>query len=162
MPEPIETPYDLLQREEIELPDFIGMGGYHYRDCVLVYIVHVWQYLHENAETIDANGYETVAAFESDHREALLRRADGLGLSTVQAPTAQAAALTIQQEGFETWRSRLFGRHDRTFIWQPTDEFDWTDRKHAEDVIDAFGEDHPFYDTAREMLDSSVDRRENS
>lgn len=140
MPESIETPYDLLRREEIELPDFIGMGGYHYRDCVLVYMVHVWQYLYENSESIDTDGYESAAAFEIDHREALLRRADGLGLSTLQAPTAQAAALAIQQEGFETWRSRQFERCSRSFIWRPTDEFEWTDRKYAEAVADAFGE----------------------
>ena len=150
MPDPIETPYDLLRREEIELPDFIGMGGYHYRDCVLVYMVRVWQYLHENAD-----GYGTTAAFESDHREALFRRADGLGLSTVQAPTAQATALAIHQEGFEPWRARQFERRDRTFVWHPTDEFEWSDRKHAEDVVHAFGEDHPFYDSAMETLDDS-------
>jgi hypothetical protein len=155
MPEPIKTPSDLLRREEIELPDFIGLGGYHYRDCVLVYMVHVWQYLHENSDSIDVDGYETAAAFESDHREALLRRADGIGLSTVQAPAAQAAALAIQQEGFETWRAQQFERRNRAFIWRPTDEFEWTDRKHAEDVANAFGEDHPLYDAAMETLDRS-------
>lgn len=155
MPDPIETPSDLLRREEIELPDFIGMGGYHYRDCILVYVVRVWQYLHENADTIDADGYESATAFERDHRDALLRRADGLGLSTTQAPTTQATALTIQQDGFETWRAQQFERRDPTFIWRPTDEFEWTDRKHAEDVIDAFDEDHPFHDSAVEVLDGS-------
>jgi hypothetical protein len=155
MPEPIETPYDLLRREEIELPDFIGLGGYHYRDCILVYTVHVWQYLHENSESIDVDRYETAAAFESDNREALLRRADDIGLSIVQAPMAQAAALAIQQEGFETWRARQFERRKRTFVWRPTDEFEWTDRKHAEDITDAFGGDHPLYDAAMETLDRS-------
>jgi hypothetical protein len=153
MPDPIETPSDLLRREEIELPDFIGIGGYHYRDCVLVYIVRVWQYLRENTESIDADGYDSAAAFESDHREALLRRADGLGLSTVQASSAQAAALLIHQRGFETWRTQQFERRDRTFVWRPTDEFEVTERKYAEDIIDAFDEEHPFYDAAMETLD---------
>lgn len=159
MPDPIETPYDLLQREEIELPDFIGMGGYHYRDCVLVYVVRVWQYLHENADSIDADGYDSAATFESDHREALLRRADGLNLSTVQASSAQAAALLIQQRGFETWRTQQFERRDRTFVWRPTDEFEVTERKYAEDIIDAFDEEHPFYDVAIEVLDDSDSTR---
>ena len=158
MLEPIETPYDLLRRKEIELPDFINLGGYHYRDCVLVYTVRVWQYLYENAESIDIDGYETVAAFESEHQEPLLRLADGLGLSTVQAPTAQAAALAIQQKGFEPWRSQQFDRYKRTFVWQPTDEFQWNDRKYAEDITGTFGEDHPLYDSAMKVLNGSDPR----
>lgn len=137
---PVETPYDLLRREEIELPDFIGLGGYHYRDCTLAYLVRVWQYLYENSESIDVDSYETTSAFETDHRQALFQRADGLNLSTLQAPTAQTAALAIQQEGFETWRERLFERYERTFIWRPTDEFQWTEEKYGEDMIEAFGE----------------------
>ena len=80
-------------------------------------MVRFWQYPYENSESIDAEGYEPVTAFESDHERALLRRADGLGLTTVQAPAAQSATLRIQQEGFETWREQLFERYERIVIW---------------------------------------------
>ena len=130
MCDPVETPSDLLRREEIELPDFIGLGGYHYRDCTLAYVVRVWQYLHES---IDADSYETTGAFETNHRSELLSRADDLGVSTVQAQIAQSAAFHIQRKGFEKWRARQFEEFPQTFVWRPTDEFEWTDEKHAEE-----------------------------
>lgn len=101
----VETPYDLLQREEIELPDFVQFGGYNYRASTLAYLVRVWQYLYENSESIDLESYETTSDFETAHRDELLRLADGVGVSTVQAPMAQAHAVAIHEEGFEAWRT---------------------------------------------------------
>ena len=133
MTPPVETPSDLLRCEEVELPDFILIGGYHYRDCTLAYMVRVWQYLHES---IDADSYETTGAFETDHRHELLSRADDLGVSMVQAQVAQAAAFHIHRKGFETWRTRQFEDFPQTFVWRPTDEFEWTDQKRAEEYAE--------------------------
>lgn len=96
----IETPNDLLNMDEIEIPDFMGLDSPLYLENTFRFTIRIWKFLHEN--NIDTTKHNP-STLNDEYRSDLDQLSHGLGISMMQYDGAAHAAITIHQNGFPEW-----------------------------------------------------------
>lgn len=127
----VATIDELLEMDSILFPNYVGDMPTNYRESCYAYTLRVWEWLEKS--DIEPGDFETVSELEAKHEGTLLQIAEGMGLTTTNAPAAQAEALEIFNRGYDEW---FMDAECEVVEWEPTTDFEWTARKEVEDAAE--------------------------
>ncbi len=119
----IETPQDVIELDELEIPDWMGIVSPIYLECTFKATLRIWDFFQE--ENIDT-GLLSQRDLDKKYRNEMYDRLSGLGISSLQFTGATNAALKIHRDGFDEWYNNLMDNSIEYNLGNNTLERKWS------------------------------------